>query len=201
MSLHTFLYLVTGFAGQGVVLPILVTVAAMLALAGQPRAALWWTISVVTVLGLVLIAKIGFIPCGRYLPGLALRSPSGHAASALAVYGGLAVLMMRLTTRFWLKVGMLVLAVAVAVLISISRIRLGAHTPPEVLLGGLIGLLGPLILASRRDLLLPPFRLRWILLLIVPALLVLLLHDVEIGAEERIDELASQLSLLTGLCR
>jgi membrane-associated phospholipid phosphatase len=202
MSLYAISRLITEFAGQGVILPIVVAVAAMLFLAGQRRAALWWAISVMLVLAIALIAKITLIPCGRYwLPGLAVRSPSGHAASAMAVYGGLAVLITRMASTSRLRYAALGLGSVAAVLIAISRIIVGAHSPAEALLGGVIGLVSPLLLLTRRDLLVPPYRLRCIHLLIAPILLVFLFHGLELGAEERIDSVAFQLSFLTGLCR
>lgn len=201
MTLHALSHIITGFAGQQVILPVLLAVAALLVIAGQRRAAFWWTLSVVLVLAIMLVAKIAFIPCGRYLPFLDLRSPSGHAASAMAAYGGLAVLFARMDLHPRAGILALVVGLAVAVAIGVSRVVVGAHTPAEVLFGSLIGLIGPALLLSRRDLIRRPLRMRWLLLVVVPLLLGLLLRDVELDAERQIDHVAFELSFLSGLCR
>lgn len=198
---QSFYRLVTGFGGQGVILPIVALVAFTLLIAGQRRAAVWWTASIVGVLALVLIAKLGLIPCGRYVPALRLRSPSGHAASSVAVFGGLAVIFARLAQDRARQVFILAVALALVVLIALSRVVLGAHSPAEVVVGGLIGLAAPLILWSRSNLLERPLRLRWIWLLIGPLVLVALLHNVELGAEEQIDQMARWIVASTGICR
>ncbi|MCX5497217.1 phosphatase PAP2 family protein [Kaistia dalseonensis] len=196
-----FYGIITGFGGQGVILPVVLLVAVTLLLAGQRRAALWWTLSIVTVLALMLIAKLGFIPCGRYWPQLRLRSPSGHAASAVAVFGGLAVIFARLAAGRMQQIAILGAGFVLALMIAFSRIALGAHTPSEVLFGCVIGLGAPLVLWSRKDLLQRPLRLRWIWLIVGPIVLLLLLRNADLGAEERIDAIAYWIVANTGICR
>jgi membrane-associated phospholipid phosphatase len=201
MSLRPFTILVTSFGGQAVILPILVLVTLMLLVSGQKRAAFWWAFSVALVLGLVLVTKIAFIPCSTYLPVPGLRSPSGHAGAAMAVYGGLGVLVARLVSSLPLR-GLLVgSGVLLALAIAVTRVILGAHTLPETILGALIGVIAPLILASRTNLFVGPVRLRWIWLLAGPLVLVVLFHGFELGAESVIERVAHQLNLLLGVCR
>lgn len=201
MSLRPFTILVTSFGGQAVILPILVLVTLMLLVSGQRRAAFWWAFSVALVLGLVLVAKIAFIPCSDYLPVAGLRSPSGHAGAAMAVYGGLGVLVARLVASPALRVLVAGSGVLLALAIAVTRVVLGAHTVPETILGTLIGLIAPLILLSRRDLFVGPVRLRWIWLLAGPVVLVVLFHSFELGAERVIERVAHQLNWTLGVCR
>lgn len=51
--------------------------------------------------------------------------PSGHTQTAVGLYGGIA----RMTGRKWLRIGMIVLAL----LVGLSRMYLGVHTPADVL--------------------------------------------------------------------
>ncbi|WEK49903.1 MAG: phosphatase PAP2 family protein [Candidatus Kaistia colombiensis] len=201
MSLRPFTYFVTSFGGQGVILPILLLVTLILLASGQRRAAFWWAFSVVLVLGLVLVAKIAFIPCGGYFPGLDLRSPSGHAGASMAVYGGLGVLVARLARTRALAGLALLCGFGVALAIAVTRVVLGAHTLSETVLGGAIGLIAPALLATRQDLFLRPVRLKWIWLLVAPVVVVALLHGVELGAEPVIERVARELNALLGVCR
>lgn len=201
MSLRPFTILVTSFGGQAVILPILVLVTLMLLVSGQKRAAFWWAFSVALVLGLILVAKIAFIPCSAYLPVPGLRSPSGHAGAAMAVYGGLGVLVARLVGRTSLRVLAIGSGVLLAFAIAVTRVVLGAHTLSETILGALIGILAPLLLLRRRDLFVGPVRLRWIWLLAGPLVLVVLFHGFELGAEGVIERVAHQLNIRLGVCR
>ena len=59
--------------------------------------------------------------------------PSGHSASAVAVYGGIA--------REFRKRWIWVVAVIIALLIGVSRFIVGAHYPTDILAGWVIGIL------------------------------------------------------------
>jgi membrane-associated phospholipid phosphatase len=120
----------TDFVDQAVLLPLAFAVALVLAATGWRRAAGMWALMIVIGFGAMLLAKL-FALCVP-LP-LAIRSPSGHTAGAAMVYGGLAALLpIALRAR-------LLIAVLVALVIGVSRLALGMHTPAEVILGGLLG--------------------------------------------------------------
>jgi membrane-associated phospholipid phosphatase len=132
---------VTDFGDQAVILPVALVVSVVLAVGGCLRAALAWTVTVVSVLALILMLKVVLITCGPALfePG-ELRSPSGHTGSATVVYGGLVALMLQGRARSaWPA---LLAAVAVAVIIGLSRLLLHVHSLAEVCIGGLVGLAG-----------------------------------------------------------
>jgi membrane-associated phospholipid phosphatase len=63
--------------------------------------------------------------------------PSGHAATALAIFGLLAMI----TTRKWLKMVFLLCAV----IVSYSRVYLSQHFLEDILLGSAIGILAVII--------------------------------------------------------
>src|SRR5579884_655434 len=81
--------LLTDFADQAVVLPLVVAVAATLLISGWKRGALAWLITAGATLGLMLILKLACIACGPPQ----LRTPSGHTAAAAIVAGSLAALL------------------------------------------------------------------------------------------------------------
>jgi undecaprenyl-diphosphatase len=66
--------------------------------------------------------------------------PSGHAMSAVIVYGTVAYLAARLHKTVWARVITLVAALIVILAICVSRLYLGVHYPTDVLAGLIIGL-------------------------------------------------------------
>ncbi len=132
--LERALQLITDLGDQAVILPLVVAVLVLLLTLGERRAAIWWLVSVCLALGVTLVAKLVFIPCGYLLPVLDVRSPSGHAASASAAYGGLAMLFVQANRSTAARAAVLSSALAIVLAISASRILLQAHTVPETLI-------------------------------------------------------------------
>lgn len=66
--------------------------------------------------------------------------PSGHAMSATVVYGTVAYLLMRLQKRRWTRVLTLCFAVALVLLVCVTRLYLGVHYPSDVIGGIIVGL-------------------------------------------------------------
>ena len=180
----------TDFADQAVVLPLAATIAIMLLLLGWWRGALGWAAAVPGTLAIVLSLKIVFYACHAVLPDWGIRSPSGHTASATVVYGGLLALLgargVGGTARHLLL--MAFAALLVALLVGFSRVDLGAHTVPDVLVGGAVGLLGAtlfVLLAGK-----PPVRLRLWPLAVAVVVVAVLFHGSELHAEEAIQRMA-----------
>jgi membrane-associated phospholipid phosphatase len=186
---RALLLTVSDLADQAVIVPVVVTVAILLLVARERRAALWWCVAMAVALGGTLCAKLLFIPCGPHF-GLPVRSPSGHAAAAVSVYGGLFVLAGRLGLSRAVAIGLGCMALGLAGAVGASRVLLHAHTLPEVLVGGTIGLAAPLILQSVRPLYVTSSgaRLRW--LAAAPVLVSVLFMGGHAGAEPRIARFA-----------
>ena len=83
--------------------------------------------------------------------------PSGHAAASLCLYGGLAVLAWRFTSRRSLQVPLTVLAVVLPPLVGFCRMYRGFHHLTDILAGLVLGAIW-LLLTTR--LLLPARRTR-----------------------------------------
>jgi membrane-associated phospholipid phosphatase len=65
--------------------------------------------------------------------------PSGHTAATIVLYGGIAVIVMVSTTRWWPRVVMWTLAVVLTVGVGLSRVYRGEHYPTDVIAGFLLG--------------------------------------------------------------
>ena len=84
--------------------------------------------------------------------------------------------------------------------IAISRVMLGMHTPPEVMLGLLVGILALAIFALRY-LRLAPAALNLPLFLFVSVAVLLVLHGEHLPAEQMIRHLASLIRTTAQVCR
>ncbi len=143
----------------GSYLGVMVAVAVTAALTLHRR---WWrattilVIATVVAFGLNVALKYGF---GRTRPtlfhGMPLPTtysfPSGHAMTAMAVYGAIAAVLVELYPRLrWVTI---TLAALLILAIGVSRIYLGVHWPTDVVAGFAAGiplLAGTIYLLHRR---------------------------------------------------
>ena len=125
-------------------LPLAAVIGLTLALSGWWRGLAAWLVAVVGVLGTIAVLKAIFFACSRVLGASGIISPSGHTAASAVILGGALVLFLR--GRVPAAV-IAVLPVSIAVLFGITRLAVHAHTVPEVLLGGAVGLAGVVVLA------------------------------------------------------
>jgi membrane-associated phospholipid phosphatase len=119
-------------------LPIAFALIAWLFWAGEGRRAALWLAMVGLAVGITVASKIAFIGWGIGSARLDFTGFSGHAMHAAAVMPLLAGSIAAGSSR-WVRLGAVTFALALAMLVAISRIKLGAHSPSEVLLGYLLG--------------------------------------------------------------
>ncbi len=201
VSAQDLLYILTNFGDQGLILPFVLSVGAMLLFSHARREALLWILATGTALGTMLLLKLVFLPCGHLLPQWHLRSPSGHAASAFIAYGGFAVLEAQLRSARWQRLAILGAGFLFACLIAASRLALDVHSLPEVLLGSLVGLSAPTFLLWKIR---PQFRhtlARPLLLApLVPLGLLIALGGETLHVEGHIAAIAMRLATALGIC-
>ncbi len=65
--------------------------------------------------------------------------PSGHVGSAIAMYGGIALVAGVITGRRAVRVGLLVVAVVVTAIVAYCRMYRGFHFPTDVIAGFVLG--------------------------------------------------------------
>jgi membrane-associated phospholipid phosphatase len=182
----------TDFADQAVLLPVVLAIALMLTLQGWRRGALAWLAVVGITFALMLVLKLVFLACPPVFGPFDIHSPSGHVAAATVVAGGLAAL---ITHR---RASILPIAALAALVIGVSRLVLGMHTLPEVILGGCVGLGGAAALLTLAG---PPAGLRPARLVAVVVLVAALFHGMHLPAEAAIRHTAFNAARLFSVCQ
>jgi membrane-associated phospholipid phosphatase len=182
----------TDFADQAVILPMVLAVAAALLWQGWRRGAMIWMAVVGATFTAILFAKLMFLGCTPVFSPLDLYSPSGHVAAATVTAGGLAVMLTgRLRT-------IMPAALLAAVVIGITRLVLGAHTIPEVIVGGIIGMMGATALLHLTG---TPPRLKIKPLIAVVLIVATMFHGLRLPAEAAIRHTAFSAARLIPACR
>jgi len=182
----------TDFADQAVIIPLVLAVAITLALQGWRRGAVTWLVVVSITFLATLCFKLMFLACSPLFGPMDVHSPSGHVAAATVVSGGLAALPTRR------QANMLPAALMAAIVIGVSRLVLGMHSLPEVIVGALLGLAGAAALmrfAGR-----PP-ALNLAPLLGVVVIVAALFHGMHLPAEAAIRHTAFRAAQYIPACR
>ncbi len=181
----------TDLADQAVILPLIAVIAATLGLQGWRRGAIAWLLATCGTFGIMLVLKLICMGCGGTLGLTRITSPSGHAASAALVCGGLAacfIASMPVT---------LISALIGAVVIGATRVGLGVHTLEEVIIGGLVGSTGAVALARLAG---QPPRLRAWPLMLAMLVVVASLNGTRLPAETTIRHASALIRLLLPWC-
>ncbi len=182
---------VTDLADQAVVLPLIGVIALTLAIQGWPRGAVAWLAATSATFGLMLILKLIFLGCGGALGITRIQSPSGHAASAALVIGGLAA-------RFMPSIPwVLVAAAGGAIAVGYTRVALGFHSIDETVLGGMVGIAGAGALAQMAG---KPPPTQPLPLVIMVIAVVVALHGKRLPAEPAIRQASSIIHMLVPWC-
>jgi membrane-associated phospholipid phosphatase len=182
----------TDFADQAVIIPVVLAVAIALAIQGWRRGAVVWLLVVAATFLATLVLKVMFLACSPLFGPIDVHSPSGHVAAAAVVSGGLAAM---LTRR---RVTILPAAVVAAIVIGLSRLVLGLHSLPEVVMGALIGLAGAIALLRFAG---PPPRLQVAPLVAVVVVVAALFHGLHLPAEAAIRHTAFRAAQFIPACR
>jgi membrane-associated phospholipid phosphatase len=183
----------TDFADQAVIIPLVLAVAVSLAIQGWRRGAVIWLLVVAATFIATLAFKLMFLACSPVFGPMDVHSPSGHVAAATVVAGGLAAM---ITRR---KATILPAALVAAMVIGLSRLVLGMHSLPEVIVGALLGLAGAAALmrfAGR-----PPPTLGAAPLVAVVVIVAALFHGLHFPAEAAIRHTAFNLAQYIPACR
>jgi membrane-associated phospholipid phosphatase len=162
---------VTDFGDSAITLPIAAVVLTFLILTNESKLAIAWVIGVFGCATFIGGMKLIIGICEAAFAGAGVRSPSGHAAMATAVYGGCAVVIGP-SLRRWARIAMTHSVIILVVAILISRLALRRHTLIEVSVGLAVGLGGLLVISSaepRRPKALPVL---WLIGAALPLLLI-----------------------------
>ena len=136
---HGAWHAVTRFGEAGILAPCALLLAGWLALSTREwRTALAWLLPLAAAIAVTTASKIAFLGFGVGIASLDFTGFSGHSMFAAAVYPMLAHAATRKLDRGW-RIGAVGLAYAFALAVAISRVRLDAHSPSEVVLGFSLG--------------------------------------------------------------
>lgn len=182
----------TDFADQAVILPVVLAVAVALAVQGWRRGAVAWLIVVGATFFATLMFKLMFLSCSPLFGPMDVHSPSGHVAAATVVSGGLAAMF---TGR---RHSILPAALLAAIVIGISRLVLGMHSFPEVVIGALLGIAGAAALMRFGG---QPPQLRIAPLVAVVVVVAMLFHGLHLPAEAAIRHTAFRAAQYIPACR
>ena len=184
---------ITDFADQAVVLPLVLAIGIALLAQGWRRGAAAWATAVVATFAAMLALKVIFLACSHRFGDIDIHTPSGHVAAATVVTGGLAALLFRR------RASVLPVAVLAAIVVGVSRLALGAHSLPEVVLGAVVGLAGAISLPLLAGPL--PSRLDARRIAIIAVAVVLVFHGLHLPAEAHIRATAYRFAHLLAVCQ
>ena len=183
---------ITDFADQAVIIPLVLATAIALALQGWRRGALLWLVIVAATFLAILALKVMFLACSPLFGPMDIHSPSGHVAAATVVAGGLAAM---LSHR---RISILPAALLAAIVIGMSRLLLGMHSFPEVVLGAVVGLAGAVALLRFAG---APPRLKTAPLIAVIVVIAAIFHGMHLPAEAAIRHTAYRAAQYIPACR
>jgi membrane-associated phospholipid phosphatase len=184
---------ITDLADQAVILTLVLAIGIALLGQGWRRGAAAWVTAVVATFAAMLVLKLTFLACSHSFGTPDIQTPSGHVAAAAVVTGGLAALLFRR------RASVLPVAGIAAIVVGVSRLVLGAHSLPEVVLGAIVGLAGALALPRLAGP--PPPGLDVRRLAIVVVGIVVVFHGLHFPAEAHIRATAHRVAQMLAVCQ
>ena len=184
---------ITDFADQAVILPLVFAVGVALLVQGWRRGAAAWMLAVIATFTTMLVLKLVFLACATNIGIASIHTPSGHVAAATVVTGGLTTVLRR-------RRGAVVpLALVAAVLVGASRLALGVHSLPEVILGALVGLAGARLLVRLAGP--PPPDINGWRIAAIAMVTVAVFHGLHMPAEAHIRATAFRVAKMLSVCQ
>ena len=185
----------TDFGDVAVLLPLSVMILVWLQSHESRRVVGSWVIAVSLCVATTALLKIYLYACP---PTPNLVSPSGHSSLSVLIYSAIA-LIIATEQRGWLRAVILVAGVTLIVAIAGSRLRLNAHSAPEVAIGIIVGIAtltlfaGHYLRSRTEGRPLRPFILSVIVV-------VAILHGQELRAEDLLHAISRHLHLQSDAC-
>ena len=102
----------------------------------QRPLALLWLFTIGGCAATMVVLKLSFMTCGHSVLDGTVRTPSGHSAMSALFYGAAALTIRKLSPRAAPHaLSLQAAALAISLLIGVSRVIVHAHTPQEVVIG------------------------------------------------------------------
>jgi len=141
---------ITALGGLNVTALAALAIAVWLGAARCWRLALAWCLLFGSAMLLVVASQVAFLGWGIGIQSLEFTGFSGHATRAAAVFPVAFFLLLEGEHRR-LRAAGVAFGIAVAVLVGASRVKVGAHSPSEALLGLLLGMAVALLFIARAN--------------------------------------------------
>lgn len=129
---------ISALADAALLLPAAALLLLYLGLLREGRLTIAFAASLTAAAVTTILLKLALHACGHAITDVRVISPSGHVSFGTVFYGALAVMLATGRDRR-VRVGAAVGTVLLVLAIGISRVRVGAHSIPEVLIGFAIG--------------------------------------------------------------
>ncbi|PZP55868.1 MAG: hypothetical protein DI586_05555 [Micavibrio aeruginosavorus] len=137
MTTKDILSFIADFGDSAVIIALVLSSSCYLMYRKHYNSAQALVTTLLAVSGIIALLKLAFIACGHNI--FDIRSPSGHAALSISVYGMFAIIFYRHFTGI-LRIIIPIFLVALSLIIAASRVINELHSLNEVIFGGLVGL-------------------------------------------------------------
>jgi membrane-associated phospholipid phosphatase len=193
-----FLGYLTDLGDSALLVPASALLAVYLFYLGSRRTATAWLSALALCVALTALSKVAFAACGSLVPGLGVRSPSGHTSMSATFYG-CAALMFAGDAERRVQAGLFGAGTALVLVIAATRVLLQAHSLGEVAVGLSIGVASVGWFAGRHFAH-PPHRVPWVPVVAGIAALAVVMHGWHLQFERLFFALAAFLRINLSVC-